>query len=167
MHARQDFPGAQQDHQQQRLRQPDVAFAGAVAAQVVQVLGAGCGNGAQRDGIGDGRIHGATLHGDVQLVPERFEIGVEFRPRARLEGRRPGAVARVDAVLALQPAGPARQHDDAVRHGDGLADVVRDQHHRLAQLIGRAAQGAHHGHRMLHVQAVQGFVQQHVARVLA
>ncbi|KAG0731259.1 hypothetical protein G6F23_015485 [Rhizopus arrhizus] len=62
---------------------------------------------------------------------------------------------------------PLPHRHDAVRIAGSEVDVVQHQHHRLAQLIGRAAQGAHHGPRMLHVQAVQGVVQQHVARVLA
>jgi hypothetical protein len=106
-----------------------------------------------------------TLHVHVQLVPERAEVVVELGPRARLQGRRTAATAEHHAVFALDAARSARQHDDAVGHRDRLADVVRDQQHRLAL----GAQHLHHlvgdGQARLRIQGREGLVQQHDVRL--
>ena len=58
------------------------------------------------------------------------------------------------------------QGQDGVGPHGGVVDVVQDQDHGPAQLVGGRAQTAHHLRGVGHVQVVEGLVQEDVGRVL-
>src|SRR5262249_25161626 len=67
----------------------------------------------------------STFDMDLELLPERVEIAVELGRVARRERRRARSVGsgEADRMLRLHLPGAARQHDHALGHADGLADV--------------------------------------------
>src|SRR5581483_3569454 len=67
---------------------------------------------------------GSAFDMDFELLPERVEVLIELGRVARGERRRPAAVRarELDAVIRFHPAGPPRQHDDALRHADRFPD---------------------------------------------
>src|ERR1700730_3391376 len=76
----------------------------------------------------------STLDMDFELLPQRVEIAVELRRVARLECCRASPVigCKGYGMIRFHLAGTAREHDDAFRHADRFADVVRYQDGCLA-----------------------------------
>src|SRR5580700_5694316 len=68
---------------------------------------------------------------DIELLPESTEIVIELWRFTRRQRRKPFALCRgkADRVIGFHLPGPPRHHDDALRHADRLADIVRHQDH--------------------------------------
>ena len=97
----------------------------------------------------------------------RVEVAVELGRVARGERRRAAAIGagEADGMVRLHAARPPRQHDDALRHADRLADVVRHQDRGLAlaaqdfgHLVGERDAG-------LRIERRERLVEQHDVRL--
>src|ERR1700722_16054444 len=104
---------------------------------------------------------------DIQLLPERSEIVVEFRRIARRERCKTTGIhsSKPDGVIGFHLPWPPRQHDDTFRHADGFADVVSNQDHSLrltpqdfADLIGQSQPG-------LRIECGERFVKEDNVRI--
>src|ERR671934_2263600 len=68
----------------------------------------------------------STFDMDLELLPERVEVPVEFRRVARREWSRTAAVrtGEADRMVRFELPRPARQHDHPLGHADRLSDVM-------------------------------------------